>query len=126
MQASESRLFSYRSEFHQAVHELLRRSRRSVALADRDFSDWPLETAEAIAQLSRILREPEGGLRLVVHAPDWLEKHGARFAQLRKVFAGRIECRQAPPSIAAGEGLLIGDRLHLLRRAQRSLLRREG
>lgn len=117
MQASESRLFSFRSEFHLAVQELLARSRRSVALLDRDFSDWPLETPEAVAHLSRILREPESSLRLVMHSPDWLEKYGARFGQLRGIFSGRIECRQAPPSLTAAEGLMIGDRLHLLRRA---------
>jgi hypothetical protein len=117
MQASESRLFSFRSEFHRAVQELLVRSRLSIALADMDFSDWPLETPDAVAQVSRILQHPESGLRLVVHAPDWLEKYGARFAQLRRTFSGRIECRQAPPTVTAGEGLMLGDRLHLLRRA---------
>lgn len=117
MQASESRLFSFRSEFHQAVQELLVRSRLSIAMLDKDFSDWPLETPEAVAQLSRILRQPESGLRLIVRSPDWLEKHGARFAQLRTIFSGRIECRQAPATFAATEGLMLGDRLHLLRRA---------
>ena len=116
MQASESRLFSFRSEFHLAVQELLARSRRSVALLDRDFSDWPLETPEAMTHLSRILHEPEASLRLVVHSPDWLERYGARFARLRATFSGRVECRQAPASLAAAEGLMIGDRLHLLRR----------
>lgn len=117
MQASESRLFAFRSEFHQAVQELLMRTRRAVALVDRDFADWPLESPAAIAQLERILREPESRLRLIVHSTDWLEKHGARLGQLRRTFAGRVECRQAPASVAAGEGLMLGDRLHLLRRA---------
>lgn len=117
MQTSETRLFSLRSEFSQAVLELLARSRLSIALADMDFSDWPLETPEAITQLSRILRPPDSSLRLIVHSPEWLEKYGARLARLRKTFAGRVECRQAPPTFAAGEGLLVGDRHHLLRRA---------
>ena len=123
MQTSESRLFSFRSEFHQAVHEVLARSRLSIALADRDFSDWPLETPQAIAQLSRILREPGSSLRLVVHSPEWLEKYGARFAQLRSLFSGGIECRQAPASLASTEGLMFGDRLHLLRRAHHQSFR---
>lgn len=117
MQASESRLVSSRVEFHQAALELLARSRLLIALADKDLSDWPLETPAAIAQLSRILAQPDSSLRLVVHSPDWLEKYGARFAQLRRTFSARIECRQAPVTVAAGEGLLIGDHLHLLRRA---------
>ncbi len=117
MQAPESRLFSLRSEFHQSVLEVLNRSRHTLALRAKDFSDWPLETPQAYEQFSRLLREPGASLRLVVHSTDWLEKHGARFAQLRRHFAGRIECRLAPATIAPGEGLLIGDRIHLLRRA---------
>lgn len=117
MQAPESRLFSFRSEFHRAVLDLLARSRHSLVLADYDFSDWPIESPAGCAEISRLLRQPDASLRLVVHSPEWLERHGARFGQLRQVFAGRIECRQAPAAIAAGEGLMIGDRIHLLRRA---------
>ena len=106
-----------RSEFQQSVLELLSRSRRSLALADNDFSDWPLESPQAFSELSRLLKEPDAGLRLVVHSPDWLERHAPRFAQLRRSFSGRIECRQAPATLAAGEGLLLGDRMHFLRRA---------
>jgi hypothetical protein len=117
LQAPESRLFSLRSEFHRSVLELLSRSRRSVALADHDFSDWPLESPAAFAELSRLLKGPEASLRLVVRSPEWLERHASRFGQLRRSFSGRIECRQAPAAISADEGLLIGDRIHLLRRA---------
>ena len=117
MQAPESRLFASRSDFHRSVLDVLNRSRHSLALRGNDFSDWPLETPPAYDQLTRLLREPGSSLRLVVHAPEWLEKHGARFALLRRHFAGRIECRQAPTAIPPGESLLIGDRIHLLRRA---------
>lgn len=117
MQAPESRLFSFRSEFHQSVETLLERTRLTLAMTDRDFSDWPLETPVTIATLTRILHEPGSSLRLVLHSPQWLERHGARFATLRASFGDRVECRQAPPGIAPGEGLLIGDRMHLLRRA---------
>jgi hypothetical protein len=117
VQAPEERLFSFRSDFHHSVLEVLARSRHTLALLDNDFSEWPLETPQAFEALSRILREPGSSLRLVVHSPDWLEKYAPRFAQLRRTFTGRIECRQAPATIAPGEGLLIGDRIHLLRRA---------
>jgi len=117
LQAPESRLFSFRTEFQESVLELLSRTHRSLALADHDFSDWPLESPQAFADLSRLLKQPEASLRLVVHAPEWLERHAARFAQLRRAFSGRIECRQAPGTLAPGEGLLLGDRIHLLRRA---------
>ena len=106
-----------RSEFQQSVLELLSRSRHRLALADHDFSDWPLESPQAFSELSRLLKEPDAGLRLVVHSPDWLERHAPRFAQLRRSFSGRIEGRQAPATLAAGEGLLLGDRMHFLRRA---------
>jgi hypothetical protein len=117
VQAPESRLFSFRSEFHASVLEVLGRCRHTLALRADDFSDWPLETPQAFEQFSRVLGEPGASLRLVVHSPDWLEKYGARFAQLRRNFGGRIECRQAPAAITPGEELLIGDRIHLVRRA---------
>lgn len=117
MQAPESRLFAFRSEFQLSVLEVLGRARRTLALADHDFSDWPLESPQAMGELARLLKEPDARLRLVVQAPEWLERHAARFGQLRRTFASRIECRQAPAGLAAGEGLLIGDRIHLLRRA---------
>lgn len=123
MQAPESRLISYRSDFHQSVIEVLNRSRHTLALQDKDFSDWPLETPQAFAQFSRLLSQPDASMRLVVHSATWLEKHGARFARLSRRFAGRIECRQAPATISPAEGLLIGDRIHLLRRAHHDSFR---
>jgi hypothetical protein len=117
VQAPETRLFSFRSEFHQAVQEVLARSRHTLALADNDFSDWPLESVPVIEELTRLLREPGSHLRLVVHSPDWLDTHAPRFARLRRTLGIRIECRQAPASIPPGEGLLIGDHMHLIRRA---------
>ena len=106
-----------RSEFQQSVLELLSRSRHRLALADHDFSDWPLESPQAGIRLLEQARQLGECLRLVVHSPDWLERHAPRFAQLRRSFSGRIECRQAPATLAAGEGLLLGDRMHFLRRA---------
>ena len=123
MQAPESCMFSFRREFHQSVQTLLERTRLTVAMVDRDFADWPLEAPATIAALSTILHEPGSSLRLVLHAPQWLERHGARFAALRARFADRVECRQAPTGIAPGEGLLIGDRMHLLRRAHHDSFR---
>lgn len=117
MQAPESRLFSFRSEFHQAMLDVLARSRHTLALWDNDFSDWPLESVEVNEELTRLLREPESRLRLVVHSPEWLDRHAPRFARLRRTLGVRIDCRQAPASIPPGEGLLIGDHMHLLRRA---------
>lgn len=117
MQAPESRLFSFRSEFQAAVLELLSRTRHGLALADPDFSDWPLETPKAFAELSRLLKEPDARLRLVVHSADWLDRHAARFALLRRTYGSRIECRQAPATLPPGEALMVGDRIHLLRRA---------
>jgi hypothetical protein len=107
----------FRSEFQQAVLEVLSRSRHALALADHDFSDWPLETPVAVAELSRLLKAPDARLRLVVHSPVWLERHAARFALLRRNCGGRIECRQAPATLPPGEALMVGDRIHLLRRA---------
>ena len=117
MQTTETRLFSSRGEFHQCVVELLARTRLTVAMADRDFSDWPLESPAVFEALSRILRTPDASVRLVVQQPEWLERYGARFGRLRRDFAGRIECRQPPPALRTRDGLMLGDRGHLLRRA---------
>ena len=54
---------------------------------------------------------------MIVYQPDWLERHGARFGQLRRRFAAGIECRTPPPSLVPDDGLLLGDHHHLLRRA---------
>ncbi|MGE0800882.1 MAG: hypothetical protein AB7G13_10190 [Lautropia sp.] len=123
MQTSESRLFTARGEFHACIDELLVRTRLLLATYDHDFSDWPLESRRCFDALTQLLGRPGAGWRLIVRDPDWLERHGARFGQLRRLHADRIQCRCAPPAVAPAAGIALGDRNQLLRRADLTAFR---
>ena len=51
MQPEGSILFRSRGEFNEAVLAAIAATRRELMLSDRDFSDWPLDTAEGNAAL---------------------------------------------------------------------------
>jgi hypothetical protein len=124
MHAESSVLFRSRGEFTEAVLAALAATRRELVLVDHDFSDWPLDTpagAEGLAAF--LLGERDARLRLMVVEPDWLERRAARFMALRRRFAGAVDCRRAPASLTAIEGLLVGDRCHAVRRAHRDFFR---
>ena len=76
--------FDDRAAFRTAVLQLLRAARESLLLVDRDFSDWPIESADGESGLREALRAGVR-LRLLVLDPEWLARHGARFARLRRV-----------------------------------------
>lgn len=117
METPESRLITVRSEFHQAVHDVLGRAQLQLCIQDLDLAEWPLETPAANSALEKLLREPGSSLRIVVHRPDFIEKAAPRLTRLRQRYAGRITIRVAPGNLPAVEGLLIGDDRDLLRRA---------
>jgi len=107
-----------RGEFHEAVFAVLQATCRDILLADRSFEDWPLESLAGSEALEQVLvRDPRARLRVLVADPEWLERHGARFALLRQRHRERIACRRIPMRLFDGTGVLIGDRRHLLRRA---------
>lgn len=118
MQPDATLLVRSRGEFHEAVLAALQATRRDLLLADRSFEDWPLESAAGSEALERVLLgDPRSRLRVLVADPEWLERHGARFAVLRHRHRDRIACRRIPVRLFDGTGVLIGDRRHLLRRA---------
>ena len=117
MQATESRLVSWRSEFHCATVELIGRTRQSLRLVDRDLSDWALEAPAAIAALERVLLSAGASLQIVVQCSDYLERDAPRLIALRRRFSDRVVVRLAPPALPVTEGLLVGDTSHVLRRA---------
>jgi len=124
MQPAASLMVRSRGEFTEAVLSVLQATRHELVLADRDFHDWPLETAAGAEALSAFLvADTDARLRLLVADPDWLERHGARFAVLRQRYRGAIECRRMPASLFDGAGAIIGDRRHLLRRAHHGQFR---
>jgi hypothetical protein len=123
MRAESSILFRSRGEFTEAVLAAIAASRRELVLADRDFADWPIESQAGGELLAAFLADGPARLRLLVAEPDWLERRAARFMQLRRRNPAGIECRQIPASLFGGEGVVIGDRLHLLRRAHGDFFR---
>ena len=123
MRAESSVLFRSRGEFTEAVLATIAASSLELVLADRDFSDWPLETTAGCDLLAAFLADERARLRLMIADPDWLERRAARFMRLRRQHAAGIECRRMPASLFDGEGVAIGDRRHLLRRAHAGLFR---
>jgi hypothetical protein len=124
MSPESSVLFRSRGEFTEAVLTALASTRRELVLVDHDFSDWPLDTVAGAQALADFLgADREARLRLMVVEPDWLERRAPRFMQLRRRFAGAVDCRQVPPSLRGIEGLAVGDRRHAMRRAHRDFFR---
>ena len=103
--------FEDRAGFEAAVLTLIRRAHSSLLLIDRDFSDWPLESPSGEAALREALRSGVR-LRLLVRQPDWLARHGARFARLQRTWSDRIACRALPESLRVLDSLAVADRRH--------------
>lgn len=123
MRPESSVLFRSRGEFTEAVLAAITAAHRELVLVDRNFADWPLETPVGCDALAAFLAGENARLRLMVADPDWLERRAARFVQLRRRFAAAVECRQMPASLFNGEGVAIGDRRHLMRRAHGDFFR---
>jgi hypothetical protein len=123
MRAESSVLFRSRGEFTEAVLTAITAAHRELVLVDRDFSDWPLETPVGCDALAAFLSGEHARLRLMVADPDWLERRAARFVHLRRRHPLGVECRRMPASLFGGEGLAIGDRRHLMRRAHGDFFR---
>jgi hypothetical protein len=111
-------IFQLRSEFHAAVLSVIGASHRELVLADRSFQDWPLESPQGVAALMAFLQgNPKARLRLLVADGTWLQREAPRMSRLRIQRESQIECRQMPPGLFNGEGIALGDRVHLMRRA---------
>jgi hypothetical protein len=119
VQPGASLLFRSRGEFGEAVLTALASCGHELALLDRDFADWPLDSPAGSTALEALLAGGTGAprLRLLVSDPDWLERRAPRWMRLRLRYREAIGCRRLAPGHAVTEGLLIGDRRHLLRRA---------
>lgn len=117
MEAPDSRLLTHRSDFHQAVLDVIAGTRQELCLLDATLADWPLESRAAIQGLEAIVRNAGATLKIIVHRPDFIERQAPRLTALRRRFSDRITIRVAPANLPAVEGLVIGDGRHLLRRA---------
>lgn len=110
--------FARRSEFDAAVMSVLAASTRELLLMDRDFHDWPLESAQGEALLAAFLgRHRSARIRLLVYEPDWLERRAPRLARIRRRRPASFECRQLSDNDFDGSGLMLSDRNCVLRRA---------
>ena len=110
--------FAHRSAFDTAVLAVIGGCRRDLILVDRDFHDWPLETPHGAAMLGEWLRrDRRARIRLLVHQPDWLARRAPRLARLRQLRPETFECRHLPDEAFDGSGLMLGDGLHVLKRA---------
>jgi hypothetical protein len=108
--------FDTRAGFHAAVICALDSSRHAVTLIDRDFEHWPLESAAGEQALRGALARG-AHLRVLVARPDWLERHASRFARLRRMHAGQVECREVPATLRLEDSALVADGQHLVKRA---------
>jgi hypothetical protein len=115
MRQAEDYEFDGREAFHAAVRRALEGCRHEIVLLDRDLQDWPFESAEGEHALAEALRNG-ARLRLLLGSTAWLERHGSRFLRTRRRFDGRVECRLVPPTLRLDDGLMLGDRQHMVRR----------
>jgi len=110
--------FAHRSAFDTGVLAVIGACRRELMFVDQDFHDWPLETSQGAASLDEWLRrDRRARIRLLVHQPDWLARRAPRLARLRRLRPEGFECRRLPDEAFDGSGLVLGDRLHVLKRA---------
>ena len=110
--------FTHRSGFEEAVLTVIGACNSELLLVDRDFHDWPLESPQGESVLGEWLRrDRRARVRLLVHEPAWLARRAPRLARLRRLHAEAFECRQLPDEAFDGSGLMLGDRLHVLKRA---------
>jgi hypothetical protein len=95
-----------------------------VWLADRDFADWPLATAEFATALQAFLRGSAANhLRMLTLDADRITVTSPRFLNVIKPHAINAQCRVVPPHAAARFGeacsMMIVDRSLLVRRFHR-------
>jgi hypothetical protein len=111
-----------RSDFHAAVHWAVRATvaanARRMWWACADFADWPLDSAELLAQLTAWLRQPQRRLVLLADDYDAVQRSHPRFVAWRRDWVHAVE-PFAPPAELAGRfpGLIVDDGsvcLHLI------------
>lgn len=108
--------------FREAVLRVIQAARVSLLLVDRDFSEWPLESAAGESALREALHRGVR-LRLLLRDPQWLDRRGARFARLRRRFSHAIECRALPETMELSDSFAAADRTHIVRRVPPDAMR---
>jgi hypothetical protein len=116
--------FDSRAAFHEALQDALTKAQREVWIADRDFADWPLNSAPFAAALQAFLRQSAANrLMLLVQHVEHMAAGAPRFLDVVKPHAVNAQCRVVPTHAAAKFGeacsMMIVDRSLLVRRFHR-------
>lgn len=116
--------FDTRAAFGEQLLRALDRAQNEVWMADRDFVDWPVATAEFAGTLQKFLRDSAANhLRILTLDAEHLATRAPRLLTVLRTHAQNAQCRVVPTHAAARFGeacaMLIVDRALLVRRFHR-------
>ena len=96
MDASNRRVITSRSEFHEALRGAFSLAAsvgaRELWLCDEDFADWPLGERTVVDELSQ-WAQSQRRLTLLAHSFDEMGRRHGRWIEWRRQWAHVVECR---------------------------------
>ena len=116
--SSSYTLLTSETDYRHACDTVLGQSGREILIFDRDLAALRLEETARLEALVRFLQSGSGcRLRVVLHAPEHIERKSPRLMQVIARFSHAIEVRQSPDNLRhlADTHLLIDD-VHGVRR----------
>jgi len=102
---------AWTSALHWGLKTATGQGARQMTWVDADFTEWPLNDAGWLQQLTAWLRLPQR--RLVLLAADFsaIPQQHPRFMAWRRDWSHAVEARQVPPELATGlPRVLLDDR----------------
>jgi hypothetical protein len=118
-----------RGEFWTSLEKVFGLARHQIWLFDNAFDDWPLESKSTFDILTHSMLRIQTAtvadvpVNVLVQQPDWLEKNGIRFKELRKRFSAHIELRLVPQEYWSAESVAIVDQQHAVIRPHKNAYR---
>jgi hypothetical protein len=96
MQASNRRVITSRSEFHEALRGAFSLAAsvgaRELWLCDEDFADWPLGERAVVDELNQ-WAQSRRRLTVLAHSFDEVARRHGRWTEWRRQWAHVVECR---------------------------------
>jgi hypothetical protein len=96
MQASNRRVITSRSEFHEALRGAFSLAAsvgaRDLWLCDEDFADWPLGERAVVDELNQ-WAQSRRRLTVLAHSFDEVARRHGRWTEWRRQWAHVVECR---------------------------------
>ena len=96
MQASNRRVITSRSEFHEALRGAFSLAAsvgaRELWLCDEDFADWPLGERAVVDELNE-WAQSRRRLTVLAHSFDEVARRHGRWTEWRRQWAHVVECR---------------------------------